>query len=101
MPDIGNGQHTEGSTRGWVMVFCVAALFLAWSLFIFFTVGVKWPPVWDFGGKPEVPGLSIYSTHPTKKGQPQAAAALHEGDALAPQHVREPPAAIHEKEPSE
>jgi len=90
MHDMKIGQQTESSARAWVTVFCVAAVFLAWTLFIFYTVGVKWPPVWDFGAKPEVPGLSVYSTHPTATGEAQRAAPLHENAEFAPQHVKDP-----------
>jgi len=82
----GNGG---GNISTWLAALTLAALFLFWGLFIFFSVGVKWPPAWDFGALPDVPGQSIYSTHPVQPGQ--SGASLHQEGKLAPQHVKNPP----------
>jgi hypothetical protein len=48
--------------RSWIIVVSLAVLFLAWGLFIFFTVGDKGPPSWDFSVVEDIPGQSPYST---------------------------------------
>ena len=75
MREIEIKNQAESSFRTWIAVLIATAVFLLWTLFIFFTVGVKWPPAWDFGALPDVPGLSVYSTHPPKPGPLQAARA--------------------------
>jgi hypothetical protein len=48
--------------RGWLIVIAMAVLFLLWGFFVFFSVGDKGPPFWDFGVIKDVPGESRYST---------------------------------------
>lgn len=36
--------------------------FVVWGLFVFSTVGVKWPPPWNFGQIDDVPASSSYSS---------------------------------------
>jgi len=64
--------------RSWVLILTLALLFVAWGLFIFFTVGDKGPPSWNFGAVGDVPGESRYSTHPPARGK---------GAEPEPQHV--------------
>lgn len=79
-------------TRRTVLVaFAVAAGFLLWGLCIFFTVGVKAPPAWDFGAVPDVPGLSVYSTVANRPLPAVSPFYLHEQAELSPQHVRDRP----------
>jgi len=54
----------EEKTRGksWLVPFAIAVLFLIWGLAIFFLVGDKGPPAWDFGVVEDIPGQSPYST---------------------------------------
>ena len=68
--------------RSWVIILVLAGLFLAWGLFIFFSVGDKGPPSWDFGVVRDIPGESPYSTERAQKGKLP--------DPL-PQHVLEKP----------
>ncbi|MGC8494570.1 MAG: hypothetical protein ACP5SH_22840 [Syntrophobacteraceae bacterium] len=35
---------------------------VVWALVLYFTVGYKWPPHWDTGSVPSIPGESRYST---------------------------------------
>ena len=48
--------------RSWIIVIAIAVVFVVWGLFIFFTLGDKGPPPWDFGVIRDVPGESPYST---------------------------------------
>ena len=48
--------------RGWLIVIAMAVLFLLWGFFVFFSVGDKGPPSWDFGVIKDIPGESHYST---------------------------------------
>lgn len=40
----------------------IALFFLFWGMFIYFSVGDKGHPPWDFGAVKDVPGESKYST---------------------------------------
>jgi flagellar basal body-associated protein FliL len=56
-------ESKERSNRiGWIFVIAMAVVFILWGLFIFFTVGDKGPPSWDFGVIKDIPGESSYST---------------------------------------
>jgi hypothetical protein len=56
-PDARNSQW-----RAWILVVAMAFLFLAWGIFIFFMVGDKGNPGWNFGVVKDTPGESVYST---------------------------------------
>lgn len=68
--------------RSWVFVWLLAIFFLLYGLFMYFVVGDKGPPDWDFGIVEDIPGKSVYSTFPEPAG------ATREP---APQHVSERP----------
>ncbi len=72
----GNDKSTIGSL---IIVIVIAISFLAWGLFIFFSVGDKGSPSWDFGIVQDIPGESVYSTHPPGSPGPD------------PQHVSQKP----------
>lgn len=101
MSGIETKQKKESSFQTWMAALIVTVIFLAWGLFIFFTVGVKWPPAWDFGAMPDVPGLSVYSTHPPKKSPTGGTSPLLQGGELAPQHVKGPTLNYRKEEQSE
>jgi hypothetical protein len=63
------GKEDKSNFRGWVIIFVLAVSFACWGLFIFFTVGDKGPPSWNFGAVRDIPGESPYSTHQTVKGR--------------------------------
>ncbi len=67
--------------RGWLIVCGIALAFVLYGLFSFFVIGYEEPPDWDFGSIGEIPGQSIYSTHPNsgETGPPE------------PQHVDQKP----------
>ena len=69
----------------WVIVLAMALAFLLWGLFIFFVVGVSWPPPWRYGTIDDVPGQSIYSVRGA--GKQAGTAPLEEGGKIRQQHV--------------
>jgi hypothetical protein len=48
--------------RGFILGVTIAFVFLCWGLIIFFMVGDKGPPAWDFSVVEDIPGQSPYST---------------------------------------
>ncbi len=62
MKDTGRDEGVREKKRGWLIVAAMAFLFLCWGLFLFFTVGDKGPPAWDFGVVQDIPGQSPYAT---------------------------------------
>jgi hypothetical protein len=56
-PDAGNAQW-----KAWILIIAMAFSFLAWGIFIFFMVGDKGQPGWNFGVVKDTPGESAYST---------------------------------------
>jgi hypothetical protein len=57
-------KNFNENLNGLIFGTAVALLFLFWGLFIFFTVGDKGLPSWDFGVVEDIPGQSAYSTAP-------------------------------------
>ena len=55
---------SEGSLnfRDFILGITIAFVFLCWGLIIFFMVGDKGPPAWDFSVVEDIPGQSPYST---------------------------------------
>jgi hypothetical protein len=53
---------TSSRLKDWLVPIAIAALFLVWGLLIFFLVGNKGQPPWDFGAVEDIPGQSPYST---------------------------------------
>jgi hypothetical protein len=63
------GPEERGpSLKGWIYVCVLALSFLVYGLFMFYMIGDKGPPGWDFGTVDDVPGQSVYSTHPGAPG---------------------------------
>ncbi len=72
----------------WGILSGIAVGFLLWGLFIFFLIGNKGPPAWDFSAIPDIPGESAYSTFsPTR---PQGLAPDTMLAPPEPQHVMGP-----------
>ena len=55
-------QKDNQTIKDWLVPIAIAALFLLWGLLIFFMVGNKGQPPWDFGVVDDIPGQSPYST---------------------------------------
>ncbi len=49
--------------KGWLYVCALAFMFLVYGLFMFYMIGDKGPPGWDFGTVEDTPGESVYSTN--------------------------------------
>lgn len=79
------GNEDKSNFRGWVIIFVLAVSFACWGLFIFFTVGDKGPPSWNFGAVRDIPGESPYSTQQMGKGG---------RDVPEPQHILEKPSRV-------
>ncbi|HVN95887.1 MAG TPA: hypothetical protein VMT62_05625 [Syntrophorhabdaceae bacterium] len=54
--------------KAWFFVIGLAVIFLLYGLFMFFTIGDKGPPDWDFTDVEDTPGKSLYSTSPQPAG---------------------------------
>jgi len=81
-------EEERSSARTWAIIAGIAAAFLLWGGIVFFVIGEKGPPDWDFSVVPDIPGESAYSTHtpfrPTGR-VPGPISAQPE-----PQHVMDP-----------
>jgi hypothetical protein len=55
-------QKDSSTLKDWLVPIAIAVLFLVWGLLIFFMVGNKGQPPWDFGVVEDIPGQSPYST---------------------------------------
>ena len=73
----GNKEDTRRETGGWILVLAMAFAFLFYALFMFFTIGDKGPPGWDFGDIADTPGQSAFSTSPEPSGNDAAPSAQH------------------------
>lgn len=69
----------------------IALLFLVWGLAIFFTVGDKGSPPWDFGTVQDIPGESPYSTQRIRDVASLVPLPVESGVVVDPQHVADPP----------
>lgn len=72
-------REEKTSFRSWIIILAIAILFFCYGFFMFLAVGDKGPPGWDFGVVEDIPGESIYSTHPSNAPEPE------------PQHVLQRP----------
>jgi len=81
-------QEKSSAVRSWIIIWVLAIMFVCWGLFIFFSVGDKGPPFWDYGVVRDIPGESAYSTQRTFEGK---------GSEPQPQHVSEKPSPASKK----
>lgn len=63
--------------RSWLIIIGMAVLFVCWGLFIFFAVGDKGSPPWDFGAVKDIPGESPYSTYRYVPGKSPSPSPQH------------------------
>jgi len=70
-------QEKSLSIRSWAIVWFLAIFFVSYGLFMFFVVGDKGPPDWDFGIVEDIPGKSVYSTFPQPSGATSEPAPQH------------------------
>ena len=70
-------EYNGGTIRSLLIVVAIALSFMAWGLLIFYSVGDKGSPPWDFGIVADIPGESVYSTHPSGGGKVSAPEGQH------------------------
>ncbi len=85
MENLTPNGNSERTTRSLIIVAVIAISFLAWGLLIFFSVGDKGSPPWDFGIVQDIPGESAHSTH---------GPATEKASEPEPQHVSQKPAQV-------
>jgi hypothetical protein len=56
-------SREDNGLSGFMLGIIIAVLFICWGLIIFFLVGDKVPPAWDFSVVEDIPGQSPYSTN--------------------------------------
>jgi hypothetical protein len=83
-------EHGKSLRKSWMIVFGIASAFLIWGFTIYFAVGDKGPPRWDYSVIEDVPGQSPYSTLRTKDFSGLIPKPMHSID-VPEQHVNEPP----------
>jgi len=81
-------EEEYSGVKTWAIVFGIAAGFLAWGLIIYFVIGAKEPPGWDFSVIPDIPGQSIYSSY--SPIMPHGSVPGPETTPAEPQHVAGP-----------
>jgi hypothetical protein len=87
-------EETQESPRDglytWLIILALTVGISLWQLLLYFGIGDKGPPSWDFSVVPDVPGQAPYSTD--TKAFPGLVPHPVVGQPLVePQHVREPP----------
>ena len=65
------GRDRRAVARGFLIVSLIAALFLGYGIFMYFAVGDKGNPDWDFGSIEDTPSQSVYSTGAAGATEPQ------------------------------
>jgi hypothetical protein len=85
-------DHGGTALRSWLVVLGIALAFLTWGLIVYYAVGDKGSPGWDFGVIQDIPGQSPYSTHQTKRLPNLAPLPESAAKGVAPQHVMGLPA---------
>ncbi len=61
-------EHQEkdtgwGDAKSWLIVSGIGAGFLIWGLMLYFFIGDKGSPVWDYSIIEDIPGQATYSTN--------------------------------------
>ena len=90
MDEIVHNEGGKTEVRSWLIVIALAAGFILWGLLIFFAIGDRGMPTWDFGIVEDIPGQSQYSTH-SQKVAPGLVSQPFPGNMPEEQHVMEPP----------
>ncbi len=84
-------ETNKGTLQSLGITLGLAVFFLIWGLTIFFVVGDKGPPGWDFGTVQDIPGESAYSTHRMKEVADLTPLPVPSTIPVDKQHVDEPP----------
>ncbi len=87
--------HDEGGNlKSWAIISGLTVAVFLWGFLIFFTVGDKGLPPWDYTILPDVPGKSVYSTEGARNYSGEVPKAGQKaGGMVLQQHVRERPQA--------
>lgn len=79
----------RSSARSWAILIGIAIAFLIWGFTLFFFIGDKGVPEWDYSIVEDIPGESPYSSRSTKSfSGPIPTPRLK--DEMSEQHVMEP-----------
>jgi len=89
-------EEEQSAVKTWSIIGAIAAGFLAWGLLIYFVIGDKGPPDWDFSVIPDIPGQSTYSSYNPIK--PHGLVPGPESTPVEPQHVSGPVSKMQEME---
>ena len=79
-------EDSSGAGRTWAILTGIAVGFLLWGLFLFFALGDKGPPDWQYSVIPDIPGQSVYSTN-TGEAPRGVSPSPNQGDMVEEQHV--------------
>jgi hypothetical protein len=86
-------QERRETRRTWLWLTVLTVGTLIWGFLLYFTVGDKGPPPWDFGAVDDLPGGSPYSTYGPLQFPGTAPHPIVAGPEVDPQHVRARPGA--------
>ncbi|SPF50901.1 conserved hypothetical protein [Syntrophobacter sp. SbD1] len=81
-------EEELSAIKTWSIIAAIAVGFLAWGMLIYFVIGDKGPPGWDFSVIPDIPGQSVYSSSSPIK--PHGLVPGPESTPVEPQHVSGP-----------
>ena len=81
-------EEELSSIKTWSIIGAIAVGFLAWGMLIYYVIGDKGPPGWDFSVIPDIPGQSTDSSYSPIK--PHGLAPGPESNPVEPQHVAGP-----------
>lgn len=91
MENVGSNGEQRASIKSWLIIVGLSVGVLIWGFLIFFTVGDKGLPPWDYSILPDVPGQSVYSTHSAPEFSGKVPKPIQK-DEVVRQHVMEPEA---------
>jgi hypothetical protein len=104
MSGLTDEDETRSRFRSWVILVATAVGFLIWGSRLYYGVGDKGPPQWDYSVIPDIPGQSPYSTR-SEKGysglvpRSQTGGGTADGN-ISEQHVMEPSRPIQVPQPT-
>lgn len=83
-------EEKRETVLSWLLVAGFGVAIVAWGFLIYFTVGDKGPPSWDYGIVEDVPGEAPYSLYDSQLYRGLGVGAAPVGKVEA-QHVSGPP----------
>ncbi len=76
----------------WSVIVGLALGFIVWGVFAFYVIGDRWPPGWNYGVIPDVPGKSLYSIRRSEEHRQFEVRPHQSAGPVERQHVRGRPA---------